>query len=186
VKNQEISEDEIYDYIENFTDQFKEAKLKLLLHYILCHLYRNEGPLKGSVDTEVISHSNESYFEIPENRSYPENLNVFIEKIMQRIRIESQGLMAPEGLFPQIFIEGGFILFFRLVMKYTKDDKSPVAKFSNLYHFFKYEQILTCTQLEYISFIESHYDLKMSKIMPANHKYTEVIKPMLERMLRGF
>jgi len=229
VKDQELSDLDIYEYIENFTDKFNETKFKLLIRDMLSYLRFKEVQLKESVcaDTltatlegysavqqinldglgeqndangyfignvenkngvneEAASYPNEFSIENPTNDVYPEPINPIIEKIMQRIRIESQYLTGPERFFPQIFIEGGFILFFRMVMKYTQDDQSPVVKFSNLFHFFEYEHILNCTQPEYISFIESHYDLKISKILPVNNKYTEVIKPLLERSLRGF
>ncbi|HET6556374.1 MAG TPA: hypothetical protein VFG54_03610 [Prolixibacteraceae bacterium] len=223
VKERELSEVDIYEYVENFTDKFNETKLKLLLRDMLHYLHQEEIQLKKSAYTDTLydypgninhdglgkqndvhqnfkvkaenKHSiheadtacaSESFVAHTEAEGMPEHLNPIIEKIMQRIRIESQGLFVPENLFPHLFIEGGFILFFRLAMKYTIDDNSPVSKFSNLFHFFKYEQILTCTQAEYLSFIESHYDLKMSKVLPAAIRYHEMVKPMLERILRGF
>lgn len=221
VKDQELSEVDIYEYVENFTDKFNETKLKLLLRDMLHYLHQEEVQLKNPASAlydlqDNINHdglgeqndvhgnftrkaenkpsirkadttcASESFSEDAAKESMPEHLNPIIEKIMQRIRIESQGLFVPENLFPHLFIEGGFILFFRLSMKYTIDDNSPVSKFSNLFHFFKYEQILTCTQAEYISFIESHYDLKMSRVLPAATRYHEIVKPMLERILRGF
>lgn len=223
VKDQELSEVDIYEYVENLTDKFNETKLKMLLRDMLNYLHHEEiqfekptgndtlydyteninqdrlgeqNDAHGSFtvkaenkhiipETDTV-YPSESFFKSSENERIPEHLNPIIEKIMQRIRIESQGLTIPENHFPHLFIEGGFILFFRLAMKYTIDDNSPVSKFSNLFHFFKYEQILTCTQVEYISFIDSHYDLKMSRILSAGTRYHEIVKPMLEHLLRGF
>lgn len=223
VKDQELSEVDIYEYVENFTDKFNETKVKLLLHDMLHYLRQEDVPQKTSVMVDTLydyppninhdglgeqndvhgdfvlkaehkpnsdetdtSNTHNSLSGNPLKEEIPERLNPIIEKIMQRIRIESLGLFTPENRFPHLFIEGGFILFFRLAMKYTIDDNSPSSKFSNLFHFFKYEQILTCTQVEYLAFIESHYDLKMSKVLPASTRYHELVRPMLERILRGF
>lgn len=223
VKDHKLSEVDIYEYVENFTDKFNETKVKLLLRDMLHYMNEEEVQLNKSTYTDTLydypgdihydglgeqkdvqgdfkvkaeykpsidEAKDECASELPSGYAWdegvPEHLNPIIEKIMQRIRIESLGLFTPENRFPHLFIEGGFILFFRLAIKYTIDDSSPVAKFSNLFHFFKYEQILTCTQAEYLSFIESHYDLKMSRILPAATRYHEIVKPMLERILRGF
>src|SRR5665648_13794 len=86
----------------------------------------------------------------------------------------------------QIFNNGGYDLFLYLVQNYTRDDKTPKAKFSNLFHYLKHEQLILCTQLQYISFIEEELKVKLSKILPSNYKYSEQIQPILGRLRSDF
>lgn len=90
------------------------------------------------------------------------------------------------NLHHQIFNNGGYDLFLYLVQNYTRDDKTPKAKFSNLFHYLKHEQLILCSQLQYISFIEEEYKIKLSKIMPSNYKYSEQIQPILGRLRSNF
>jgi hypothetical protein len=86
--------------------------------------------------------------------------------------------------FSEIFTEGGFNKFCLLNDKYTKDNKSLKAKYSNLFHYFSYKALLNCTQKEYIDFINKNYGVKMSKILPKTNKYSDTIQPLLIRYFK--
>lgn len=86
----------------------------------------------------------------------------------------------------QIFNDGGYNLFLYLVQNYTREDKTPKAKFSNLFHYLKHEQLIICSQLQYISFIEEECKIKLSKIQPSNYKYSDQIQPILGRLRSNF
>lgn len=90
------------------------------------------------------------------------------------------------NLHHQIFNEGGYDLFLYLLQNFTRDDKTLKTKFSNLFHYLKYEQIIVCSQLQYISFIEEEYKIKLSKILPSNYKYSDQIQPTLGRLRNDF
>ena len=87
--------------------------------------------------------------------------------------------------FPEIFAETGFQTFKMLNEKYKKDNKKLKAKYSNLFWFLKKEDLLKCTQLEYIDFINENYSVKLSKILPQTAKYEDIIQPLLMRYLAG-
>jgi hypothetical protein len=95
-------------------------------------------------------------------------------------------LGASSNKFPQIFNEGAYDLFCYLDMEFTKTNSMPIAKYSNIFRFLKYEQLIICTQLEYIRFIEDETGEKMSKILPQNFKYTDTILPLLKRLKSDF
>jgi hypothetical protein len=87
--------------------------------------------------------------------------------------------------FPEIFAETGFRTFKMLDEKYKKDNKKLKAKYSNLFWFLEKEDLLKCTQLEYIDFIHENYSVKLSKILPQTAKYEDIIQPLLMRYLAG-
>jgi hypothetical protein len=88
--------------------------------------------------------------------------------------------------FPEIFTEGNYNKFVLLNEKYKKDNKSLKAKYSNIYHFMDYEDMLCCTQSEYIDFIVvQKFTDNISKIQPQTNKYKDIIKPLLMRYLKG-
>lgn len=63
--------------------------------------------------------------------------------------------------------------------------KKP-TKFSSIYHFLKYNDLLKCTQLEYIKIIKKEYGLKLSKITSTTYKYRDTIQPKLSRFKKDF
>lgn len=87
--------------------------------------------------------------------------------------------------YPEIFKEGGYKVFCLLNEKYTKDNKATKAKYSNLYHFMDYEDLLNCTQKEYIAFIHNEHGVLLSKILPRTNKYNDTIKLLLKRYLNN-
>ncbi len=87
--------------------------------------------------------------------------------------------------FPEIFKPGGYKLFCLLNEKYTKDNKAKKTKFSNIYHFLEYNNNLNCSQLEYIAFIKSEYQITLSKIYPKTLKYEDTIQSLLQRYSVG-
>lgn len=98
-------------------------------------------------------------------------------------RVDTQsGSSGASQLNRQIFQEGGYELFSYLVENYTKDDKFPPTKFSNLYHYMEYAQLMICTQLEYISFVEKEYNVRLTKIMPQTAKYKDKIRSLLNQL----
>ncbi len=90
------------------------------------------------------------------------------------------------NLHPQIFNDGGYDLFSYLVDNYISDGKTLKAKFSYLFQYLKHEQLIVCTQLQYISFIEKEYKVKLSKILRSDFKFSDQIKPILGRLRSNF
>lgn len=101
-------------------------------------------------------------------------------------RTENLYLSSSSDMFPQIFKEGAYDLFCFLDMEFTKANSMPIAKYSNIFHFLRYEQLVICTQLEYIHFIEHETGERMSKILPKNFKYTDTVFPLLKRLKYDF
>jgi hypothetical protein len=93
---------------------------------------------------------------------------------------------SPSKKYLQYFKERGYDLFCYLATEFTKDDKCPKTKYSNLFHFLKYEQLIICTQVEYLKMIEEQMGVKLSKIFPTNFKYDETIHPILTRLKTDF
>jgi len=91
-----------------------------------------------------------------------------------------------ENQYPQIFSDKEYNLFLYLNDEYSRDNKSPKAKYSYIYHFLKYENSISGTQQNYIDFIKKEYNTKMSKIQPINYKYDDEIKPLLMRLKGNF
>lgn len=159
--------DDLYISADQLTNHFEEAKTKELICELKAYLSKKEQepvPL-------IIS-------------SMPAKKKRKAEKIAQQMlkqKADEREKLRKSG-YPQIFADGGYLMFNNLVANYTKDDHSPVAKFSNLYHFFKYEQLICCTKLEYIDFVAKEYGVHMSKVLPAPQKYHDYILPLLARM----
>jgi len=87
----------------------------------------------------------------------------------------------------QIFKERGFELFDYLQSEYSLDDGSPVAKYSYIYRFLSYEQLIIArSQSKYIEFIKETYGVNMSKIFSETEKYTEDIHHVLSRLKSDF
>lgn len=86
-----------------------------------------------------------------------------------------------------LFKEGGYELFYYLKEEYIKkEDKSPKAKYSNIYHFLKYHNLMACTQLAYIDFIESEMKVSLSKILSVKVKYSDIVLPVLSQLKSEF
>ncbi len=88
--------------------------------------------------------------------------------------------------FAEIFQSGGYELFYYLNEHYTSDNKSPIAKYSNLFRFLQYEKYILCTQIEFKAFIKSEYKITMSKILPKNYKYSDKIQPILTQLMFNY
>ena len=104
---------------------------------------------------------------------------------------DQTGLPANEPLIPakflQIFKEGGAELFEYFQSEYTLDDQSPVAKYSYIYHFLTYEQLIIARcQSKYIEFIKESFGVNMSKILPENDRFEDHIHPLLSRLKSNF
>ena len=87
--------------------------------------------------------------------------------------------------FPEIFKDTGYQVFIQLNEKYQKNNKSLRTKFSNLFHFLEYSELLRCTQKEYIEFIKQNFNVTLSKILPKTAKYEDVIQPLLMKYHKG-
>ena len=87
----------------------------------------------------------------------------------------------------QIFKKGGYEIFCYLQIEYTLDDHSPVAKYSYIYHFLAYEQLITArSQAKYIEFIKETYGINMSKIFPKTDKFNDDILHLLSQLKSNF
>ena len=83
--------------------------------------------------------------------------------------------------------EASYELFCYLQMEYTLDDNSPVAKYSYIYHFLAYEQLITArSQSKYMEFIKDTFGINMSKILPENDKFNDDIHPLLSRLKSNY
>lgn len=160
LKERKIPEADIYGLTDRVTNHFEELKTTELILEMVRPDVKEELPA-----LPVTMHqkkNNEDQRMLNQRKA---------ERVKQR-----------KAKYPQIFTEGGYLRFQLTVANYTKDDQTPKAKFSNLYHFFKYENLLICTQLEYIDFVEMEYEVHLSKILPTTRKYEENILPLLARI----
>ena len=117
-----------------------------------------------------------------------------VKESSEEIKIEKKedaglpisGISVPSK-FLQIFKERGFELFDYLQSEYSLDDGSPVAKYSYIYHFLSYEQLINSrSQLKYMEFIQESYGINMSKILPENDKFNDHIQHLLSRLKSDF
>lgn len=157
--------DDLFVSADMLTNHFQEAKTKELIHELKIYLNKKEQKPVPLVTAPT-----------------PVMQNLKAEKEAQRLQQLNEKEKLRNSGYPQIFAEEGFLLFNILVANYTKDNHSPIAKFSNLFHFFKYEQLICCTKLEYIDFVAEEYDVHMSKVLPTTIKYHDYIMPLLSRM----
>jgi len=84
-----------------------------------------------------------------------------------------------ENDFIGIFKDNGYSVFRLLNEKYQSNNKKLRAKYSYLYHYLKYEDLIRCNQLEYIDFIKTQFGVEMSKILPKTLKYEDDIQYLL-------
>lgn len=157
LKERKIPEAELYGEIDRLTNHFEEVKTTEMI----LEMVRSE-------DKEGLPVA-------PPERKKDEEQQLMNQRKAERLKQQKAG-------YPQIFTDEGYQRFQLTVANYTKDDHAPKAKFSNLYHYFKYEHLLICTQLEYIAFVEMEYEVHLSKILPATRKYEEYILPLLARI----
>lgn len=109
-----------------------------------------------------------------------------IEKSNQTIMPVNGTVVSSKYL--QIFKkEAAYELFCYLQMEYTLDDHSPVAKYSYIYHFLTYEQLIIArSQSKYMEFIKDTCGINMSKILPENDKFNDDIHHLLSRIKSNF
>ena len=89
--------------------------------------------------------------------------------------------------FLQIFKDKGAELFDYFQSEYTLDDHSPVAKYSYIFHFLAYEQLIIArSQSKYMEFIKDTLGFNMSKILPENDKFSDDIQPLSSRLKSNF
>ena len=87
----------------------------------------------------------------------------------------------------QIFKEGGAELFYYLQSEYTLNNNHPVAKYSSIYRFLSYEQLIIArSQSKYMEFIKDSFGISMSKIFSETDKYTDDIHHILSRIKSDF
>jgi len=87
--------------------------------------------------------------------------------------------------FPKIFKDDGYGVFIQLNEKYQNNNKKLPTKYSNLFHYLKYSDLLRCQQNEYIDFIKQEYNVNLSKIYPQTYKYKNDIQPLLMKYHKG-
>src|SRR5665648_200202 len=215
----ELTQLEIYNYLEKITSKFDPIKVKLILNEFEVYYTMD---LSERVNQESLNIYTYEDWEIPQIEFKPLilidgsltvdhlpdyetmrrkthlfeywNIDFAIGVLKDKLKDdddltkESLRTVSPfvSNLHHQIFNNGGYDLFLYLVQNYTRDDKTPKAKFSNLFHYLKHEQLILCTQLQYISFIEEELKVKLSKILPSNYKYSEQIQPILGRLRSDF
>jgi hypothetical protein len=213
----ELTELEIYNYLEKITSNFDAVKVKMILteidvyrmmnlneriHQESFNIYIKEGweipqiEIK-SIIPEFTKFKSFNDYETMRRKTHPfsyMNINFAIGVLKDKLNEdndttkESLKTVSPVGtnLHHQIFNDGGYDLFLYLVQNYTRDDKTPKAKFSYLFHYLKYEQLILCSQLQYISYLEEECKIKLSKIQRANFKYSDQIQPILGRLRSNF
>jgi len=86
----------------------------------------------------------------------------------------------------QLFKEGAYDLFVYLDNEYTVDNSSPVAKYSYIYRFLAYEQLIGRSIKAYMEFIKETEGVQMSKVLPEGNKYADIIHPLLCRLKSAF
>jgi hypothetical protein len=87
----------------------------------------------------------------------------------------------------QIFKKGAYELFCYLQAEYTRDDHSPVAKYSYIYRFLDQEQLVTArSQSNYMEWIKETMGIPMSKVFCKTYKYDDTIHHLLSRLKSNF
>ena len=167
------------DAENHFREQLKELnELKECNYSVNLYQFTN-GKFTGDLDYEDIKYITLS-------------IGLAIQKLQEQTPATSSETEPPGtgdnnsiNDLPEIFAETGFQTFKMLEEKYKKDNKKLKAKYSNLFWFLESEDLLKCTQLEYIDFIKQNYSIKLSKILPQTAKYEDVIQPLLKRYFKG-
>lgn len=88
--------------------------------------------------------------------------------------------------YSQLFKYKGYELFNYLNTEYTRDNSNPKAKYSYLFHFLSYQELLICTKLNWIAFIQSEMNIHLSRIQDKTPKYEDIIFPLLSRLKADF
>lgn len=86
----------------------------------------------------------------------------------------------------ETFTDEGWSLFRYLDEKYTIDNNSPKAKYSWLFHFLKYHQMIICSKEQYRAFILRNKEIVLSRVQDPQFKYDNTIKPLLEKLKNGY
>jgi len=176
----EMDEAEEVDHVE-YAMEYTANAIKEFIIEIIFYLELKE--LEKKYKCSVIADQKEA---LPEHTS---SVKEFRDTII--IETKDEPLASDETPNPpkflQIFKEGGYDLFCYLDMEYTIDDISPVAKYSYLYHFLAYEQLIIArSQSKYMEFIKDTFGINMSKILPENDKFNDDIHPLLSRLKSNF
>jgi hypothetical protein len=214
----ELTQLEIYNYLEKTTSNFDPIKVKLILnefevYYTMdlserinqesLNIYTKEGweipqielkPLILKDGSRTIDHLTDYKTMRRKTHLFAYwNIDFAIGVLKDKLKDndttkESLKPSSPvvTNLHPQIFNDGGYDLFSYLVQNYISDGKTPKAKFSYLFQYLKHEQLIVCTQLQYISFIEKEYKVKLSKILHSDYKFSDQIQPILGRLRSNF
>ena len=88
--------------------------------------------------------------------------------------------------FSEKFTDEGWQLFMYLDENYTQDNNAPRAKYSWIFHFLKYYQLISCKKETYKQFIAERYNMTYSRVQDRQYKYDNVIQPLLERLKQKF
>ena len=91
-----------------------------------------------------------------------------------------------DNQFPEKFTDEGWQLFMYLDENYTQDNNTPKAKYSWIFHFLKYYQLISCKKETYRQFIVERYTMTYSRVQDTHYKYDNVIQPLLERLKKNF
>lgn len=119
------------------------------------------------------------------NSSVKEYSEAIKTEVIDKTTFSTDETIKPSKLL-QYFKAGAYELFCYLETEYSMDDENLPTKYSNLYHFLKNEQLISCKQKQYIEFIEEEMGVKMSKIFPQNFKFKDIISPLLGRLKSDF
>ena len=201
VHESSISDIEVINYIEKITDNYKKDKIELLIRDLSFYISVLENEKEATITKEEI----EEAYNNPENEKYITQIEIEgkIQYIMDYEPIfyphyfwglkRLQSLLKSKIIkienkiknkYPQYFSDYGYSLFVYLNEKY--ESKNLKTKYSNIFHFFKYCDIMECTQLEYIEFIKTEYQITLSKILEETFIYSNSIQPKLLRFKSEF
>jgi hypothetical protein len=208
VQNAELGDLEQDNFIEKITDSFNKRKVKLFLKDLQFFIYMTRMEIEASFEPEEIEQEifsipeeefhkyydlipdilnpNENHKHISlEKLLFPHDL-VFLYALEKKIKSklndnsrQKSELLHFESKEIQLFNDYQYSLFVFLNDKYTRDNKTLVAKYSYMYHFLKYEQCISGKQNMYIRFIKREFDIDMSKVLPKTYKYEDEISTLL-------
>lgn len=179
-----ISKQFFFDEYENATEQ------EFYIHELKC------------IEENTITDTNPKvyYYDVCLNDILPENiLNrvmysqkrkiEFLQKLIGNNNNENSEIPPTstndvENEYPQYFSDYCYSLLLYLNERY--ETTKLRTKYSNIFHFLKYCEIMECTQLEYIDFVKMKYNIPLSKILNKSLKYLDTIQPKLLRFKSAF
>ena len=178
-------EPEDQNYVENHLECALASAQKVCAESILWTIFYSE---LEDMEQEVIEEMS-----VNKGNELAEN-TASVKEYGQEIKIKKKddiGLPITETMVPskflQIFKERGVELFDYFQSEYILDDGAPVAKYSYIYRFLAYEQLINArSQSKYREFIKDTFGVNMSKIFPENDKFNDDIHRLLSRLKSDF